>query len=101
MAGRDRRRPGRAHPRHRARAAPRGRRTAGRRRTVTAGALMAAEIAEQPAALQRLLDDGVAAIADARERVRRFGPRFALFAARGTSDHAALYAKYLTEVRLA
>jgi glucosamine--fructose-6-phosphate aminotransferase (isomerizing) len=67
---------------------------------VTAGALMAAEIAEQPAALQRLLDDGAAAIADARERIRQFGPRFALFAARGTSDHAALYAKYLAEVRL-
>jgi glucosamine--fructose-6-phosphate aminotransferase (isomerizing) len=67
---------------------------------MTAGALMAAEIAEQPAALQRLLDDGAEAIADARERIRGFGPRFALFAARGTSDHAALYAKYLAEVRL-
>jgi glucosamine--fructose-6-phosphate aminotransferase (isomerizing) len=67
---------------------------------MTAGALMAAEIAEQPAALQRLLDDGSAAIAAARERIREFGPRFALFAARGTSDHAALYAKYLAEVRL-
>ena len=27
-------------------------------------------------------------------------PRFVLFAARGTSDHAALYAKYLVELRL-
>jgi glucosamine--fructose-6-phosphate aminotransferase (isomerizing) len=61
---------------------------------------MAAEIAEQPIALQRLLDDGAAAIAGARDRIRQFDPRFALFAARGTSDHAALYAKYLAEVRL-
>jgi glucosamine--fructose-6-phosphate aminotransferase (isomerizing) len=66
----------------------------------TPGALMAAEIAEQPAALQRLLDDGATAIAEARERITRHAPRFALFAARGTSDHAALYAKYLTEIQL-
>lgn len=64
------------------------------------GALMAAEIAEQPAALQRLLSDGSAAIAEVRERIRQSSPRFVLFAARGTSDHAALYAKYLTEIHL-
>jgi glucosamine--fructose-6-phosphate aminotransferase (isomerizing) len=62
---------------------------------------MAAEIAEQPAALQRLLDDGAAAIAEARARIRKYAPRFVLFAARGTSDHAALYGKYLAEVRRA
>jgi glucosamine--fructose-6-phosphate aminotransferase (isomerizing) len=65
-----------------------------------AGALMAAEVAEQPEALQRLLDDGAAAIAEVREQVQRRTPRFVLFAARGTSDHAALYAKYLTEIQL-
>lgn len=64
------------------------------------GALMAGEIAEQPAALQRLLDAGGPPIAEVRELIRRFAPRFVLFAARGTSDHAALYAKYLTEIQL-
>jgi glucosamine--fructose-6-phosphate aminotransferase (isomerizing) len=61
---------------------------------------MAAEIAEQPAALARLLADGAASIAAARELIERRAPRFVLFAARGTSDHAALYAKYLTEIQL-
>jgi glucosamine--fructose-6-phosphate aminotransferase (isomerizing) len=65
-----------------------------------AGALMAAEIAEQPAALARLLTEGAVTLAEAVERVRRSAPRFVLFAARGTSDHAALYAKYLVETRL-
>ncbi|HEY7008690.1 MAG TPA: SIS domain-containing protein [Jatrophihabitantaceae bacterium] len=66
--------------------------------TRPAGALMAAEIAEQPAVLQRLLDDGAAEIATARVHIVRRAPRFVLFAARGTSDHAALYAKYLAEI---
>lgn len=67
---------------------------------MTDGALMAAEIAEQPVALQRLLDDGAAEIAATAEQIRARAPRFVLFAARGTSDHAALYAKYLTEIHL-
>jgi glucosamine--fructose-6-phosphate aminotransferase (isomerizing) len=66
----------------------------------TPGALMAAEIAEQPQVLARLLRDGGAAADDAREVIRRSRPRFVLLAARGTSDHAALYAKYLAEVHL-
>jgi glutamine---fructose-6-phosphate transaminase (isomerizing) len=65
-----------------------------------AGALMAAEIAEQPAMLARLLADGSAEIAAVRAAVETYRPRFVLIAARGTSDHAALYAKYLVEVRL-
>ena len=65
------------------------------------GALMAAEIAEQPEALARLL----APQSMARARllagtIRDRSPRFVLLAARGTSDHAALYAKYLVEVSL-
>jgi len=62
------------------------------------GALMAAEIAEQPSVLARQLsaDDGLASL---RELIARYDPRFVLFAARGTSDHAALYAKYLVEVQ--
>ena len=64
------------------------------------GALMAAEIREQPQALQRLLDEGTDAIRDVAERVAQHAPRFVLLAARGTSDHAALYAKYLIEIGL-
>ena len=64
----------------------------------TPGALMAAEIAEQPAALARLLHDGSAAATEARAAISRYRPRFAVFAARGTSDHAALYGKYLAEI---
>src|ERR1700756_980979 len=64
------------------------------------GALMAAEIAEQPQALQRLLGDGLGAVRDVAGHLRRQQPRFVLLAARGTSDHAALYAKYLIEINL-
>ena len=65
----------------------------------TRGAIMAAEIAEQPATLARLLDDGQPALRQVADAVRRHDPRFVLLAARGTSDHAALYAKYLIENR--
>ena len=65
----------------------------------TRGAIMAAEIAEQPDTLARLLDLGMPAIHQVADAVRRHDPRFVLLAARGTSDHAALYAKYLIENR--
>lgn len=63
------------------------------------GTLMAQEIAEQPG----VYADAYARrteFARAAERVREYGPRFVLLAARGSSDHAALYAKYLVEVLL-
>jgi len=66
---------------------------------VAPGGLMAAEIAEQPAVLAELL----ARAAEFRElaaTLARRKPRFVLITARGTSDHAALYAKYLVEIRL-
>ncbi|MFN2562787.1 MAG: SIS domain-containing protein [Jatrophihabitans sp.] len=66
----------------------------------TPGALMAAEIAEQPEALGRVLRDGRVDAARARSAIEKYRPRFVLLAARGTSDHAALYAKYLAEVEL-
>lgn len=59
-------------------------------------ALMSAEIAEQPAVWRRLLTSGQ--FDSAAEQLRRRRPRMVLLAARGTSDHAALYAKYLVEV---
>lgn len=64
------------------------------------GHLMAAEIREQPAIWRSLLADGGAAGIDAAaEMIRARRPRAVLFVARGTSDHAALYAKYLVEIR--
>jgi glucosamine--fructose-6-phosphate aminotransferase (isomerizing) len=65
-----------------------------------AGALMRKEIHEQPESLQRLLDHGVASIGSVAEVISARQPRFVIFAARGTSDHAAQYAKYLIEIRL-
>jgi glucosamine--fructose-6-phosphate aminotransferase (isomerizing) len=60
---------------------------------------MAREIAEQPEMLQALADDGLAEIRAVGRRLAEIGPRYVLLAARGTSDHAALYAKYLLEIR--
>lgn len=58
---------------------------------------MAAEIAEQPAVLARLLARAPE-ISEVAAALNRRSPRFVLLAARGTSDHAALYAKYLVEI---
>jgi glutamine---fructose-6-phosphate transaminase (isomerizing) len=66
---------------------------------MAAGDRMAAEIAEQPA----MFDSLVARrgdLADVASLIAARRPRFALLAARGSSDHAALYAKYLIEVLL-
>lgn len=64
------------------------------------GAVVSAEIAEQPTIWQGILDadtdDGE--IARAAALIKEKAPRTALLVARGTSDHAALYAKYLLEV---
>ncbi|WP_306999265.1 SIS domain-containing protein [Amycolatopsis thermophila] len=60
---------------------------------------MAAEIAEQPAVLGGLVARR-GEIAEVAGAIARRPPRFALLAARGSSDHAALYAKYLIEVLL-
>lgn len=58
------------------------------------------EIAEQPEAWERLLGTGRAAVRDVAEQLAVRSPRIVLLVARGTSDHAALYAKYLVEVLL-
>jgi glucosamine--fructose-6-phosphate aminotransferase (isomerizing) len=63
------------------------------------GALMASEVAEQPTILGGLVEHR-AEIADVAARLAAARPRFVLLAARGSSDHAALYAKYLVEVLL-
>jgi glutamine---fructose-6-phosphate transaminase (isomerizing) len=67
---------------------------------MSAGAVMTAEIAEQPEVLARLLDSAGPSVVSVAAAIRAAAPRFVLFAARGTSDHAALYGKYLAEVRL-
>lgn len=53
------------------------------------------EIDEQPAALARLLVGARAAVDEAAAAVRAFRPCFIVTAARGSSDNAARYAKYL------
>src|SRR3954466_10873384 len=67
--------------------------------TTPPGAKMRAEIAEQPAVLAGVLGRR-AEIATVAGAIERKAPRFALLAARGSSDHAALYTKYLIEVLL-
>src|ERR687885_2882621 len=61
---------------------------------------MAAEIREQPEVLERVLDEGWDEVLSASRVLRQGGLRSAMIAARGTSDNAALYAKYLFEVLL-
>jgi glucosamine--fructose-6-phosphate aminotransferase (isomerizing) len=61
---------------------------------------MSGEMAEQPAVLRRLLDKGADQIRTVAEDIRARSPRFVLLTARGTSDNAALYAKYLLEIQL-
>lgn len=53
------------------------------------------EIFEQPAALDRLLRTQAGPAREIARAIRSRGAHWALIAARGTSDHAALYAKYL------
>jgi glucosamine--fructose-6-phosphate aminotransferase (isomerizing) len=64
------------------------------------GAGMTADIAEQPEVFARLADAQAAAIAEVAAEVAARRPKFVMYTARGTSDHAALYAAYLTEIRL-
>jgi glutamine---fructose-6-phosphate transaminase (isomerizing) len=58
---------------------------------------MRAEIEEQPAALRATLDSLLPRVAEAARLAR--DTRQVLFIARGTSDNAAVYGSYLTQVR--
>lgn len=64
------------------------------------GSKMSAEIREQPEVLERILDEGWDEVLSASRFLRRGDIRSVMIAARGTSDNAALYAKYLFEVLL-
>ena len=57
------------------------------------------EILEQPAAAARLLAAADTSFAPVAEMIARRRPRFAVIAARGSSDNAALYAQYLFGIR--
>src|SRR5215218_8602735 len=64
------------------------------------GSKMFAEIREQPEVLERILDEGWDEILSATRVLRQGNLRSVMIAGRGTSDNAALYAKYLFEVLL-
>jgi glutamine---fructose-6-phosphate transaminase (isomerizing) len=57
------------------------------------------EILEQPAAAGRLLDAAPTSLAPISAAIRARRPRFAVIAARGSSDNAGIYAQYLLAVR--
>lgn len=67
---------------------------------MTSGRLMSAEITEQPQVFANVVA-GRHELAAVAARIFARKPRFVLLAARGSSGHAALYAKYLTEILLA
>src|SRR4030067_293909 len=54
------------------------------------------EIYQQPAVLQRFLEEKAEGVARLAETIRADAPRFFVIAARGTSDNAATYAKYIS-----
>jgi glucosamine--fructose-6-phosphate aminotransferase (isomerizing) len=58
------------------------------------------EIHEQPEVLAAILEEEWGKVVGAARTLRGRGFRFAMLVARGTSDNAALYAKYLFEIRL-
>ncbi|MBB6251154.1 SIS domain-containing protein [Nitrospirillum iridis] len=62
--------------------------------------LMAREAAETPDAIRRQIDRCTPLFQDLGDRLRRLAPRFVVTGARGSSDHAATYGKYLIETRL-
>ncbi|MFN8190928.1 MAG: SIS domain-containing protein [Nocardioidaceae bacterium] len=61
------------------------------------GIVLGAEIAEQPYVFRRLLASSHDQFERARALIAEREPRVVLFAARGSSEHAALYAKDLVE----
>jgi glucosamine--fructose-6-phosphate aminotransferase (isomerizing) len=59
---------------------------------------MLAEIREQPTALERTLTEELKPIEELRRRLEVQRPRLILLAARGTSDNAAQFGRYLLEI---
>ena len=67
---------------------------------MTQKSLMRAEVEEIPAAVARLLDEGGADTRKVAEAARALSPRFLVTVARGSSDHACTYLKYVSELTL-
>src|ERR1700731_361128 len=59
---------------------------------------MLEEIREQPAALERTLRLGLKAAAKLAREVQKIRPKLIVLAARGTSDNAAQFGRYLLEI---
>lgn len=57
-----------------------------------------AEIGEQPAIIERLLTDQAAAVQRVARTIQRRDPAAVVLVARGSSDNAAVYGRYLLEV---
>src|SRR5438874_4595110 len=57
------------------------------------------EIREQPEATARFLDRRLADVRAIAATIQRRDPAYVLIAARGTSDHAAIYAQYAFGLR--
>ena len=58
------------------------------------------EAAQAPEVVRALLDANATRVADLAERLHRAPPRAVVTCARGSSDHAATFARYLIETRL-
>ena len=63
--------------------------------TRSPGSLARAEMEQQPAVVRRMLIEQAEAIAAAASLIRRRRPRYAVIAARGSSDNAARYAQHV------
>ncbi len=55
------------------------------------------EINEQPAVLRRFIEEEVDNVREIAQRIREADVHYAVIAARGTSDNAAIYTRYLLE----
>ncbi len=60
--------------------------------------LMLKEIAEQPAVLEKIISEGTATVARLGKFLRKRDIDFIVLVARGSSDNAALFGRYLLEV---
>src|SRR5512139_1762635 len=59
---------------------------------------MLEEIREQPEALARTLEAELPGVEELKRRLAEHRPRLVVLAARGTSDNAALFGRYLLEI---
>ena len=59
---------------------------------------MLEEIEQQPAVLEKTYEQEIAHAGQLRERMARNPPSLIVMVARGTSDNAALFGRYLLEV---